>query len=92
MTLSICCWVSINILFFTGFGYEFKCTLWLSGIESEREIESLKNIKFDLKKRSWKSWLQYKFRRKDSLGLKKLIIINNGQPIQDLNETAYDII
>ena len=61
-------------------------------IENIREVEYLKNIKLDLIKDIENLNYNIDFRKKKSLGIKKLISQINGQPIQDLNETAYNVL
>jgi len=61
-------------------------------IENIREVEYLKNIKLDLIKDIENLNYNIDFRQKKSSGIKKLISQINGQPIQDLNETAYNVI
>jgi len=61
-------------------------------IETEREFKYLKNIRLDLKKDLENLEYNIDFRRKKSLGTEKLISQINGQPIQDLNETTYNVV
>lgn len=61
-------------------------------IENEREIKYLNNIKLDLKKDIKSLEYNLDFREKKSSGIEKLISQINGQPIQDLNETAYNVV
>ena len=61
-------------------------------IETEREFKYLTNIRLDLKKDLENLEYNIDFRRKKSLGTEKLISQINGQPIQDLNETTYNVV
>ncbi|RKE92146.1 DUF6090 family protein [Ichthyenterobacterium magnum] len=61
-------------------------------IETQREFKYLTNIKLDLKKDVENLEYSIDFRQKKSLGIEKIIRQINGQPIQDLNETTYNVI
>ena len=61
-------------------------------IETEREFKYLTNIEIDLVKDIESLEYNLDFRQKKTLGIEKLIKQINGQPIQDLNETTYNVI
>jgi hypothetical protein len=61
-------------------------------IESEREIKYLKSIKIDLKKDIQSLDVNIAFRQKKSLGIEEIIKQINGQPIQDLEKTAINVV
>ena len=61
-------------------------------IDTEREFKYLSNIKLDLSKDIESLEYNIDFRQKKTLGTEKLINQINGQPIQDLNETTYNVV
>ena len=61
-------------------------------IETKREFKYLTNIEIDLVKDIESLEYNLDFRQKKTLGIEKLIKQINGQPIQDLNETTYNVI
>ena len=61
-------------------------------IESEREIKYLKSIKIDLKKDIQSLDVNIAFRQKKSLGIEEIIKQINGQPIQDLDKAAINVV
>ena len=61
-------------------------------IETEREFKYLTNIKLDLIKDIESLEYNIDFRQKKTLGIELLVNQINGQPIQDLNETTFNVI
>ena len=61
-------------------------------IEKNREIKYLTNIKLDLLKDIESLEYNIDFRQKKTLGIEKIINQINGQPINDLNETTFNVI
>jgi len=60
-------------------------------IETEREFKYLTNIKLDLIKDIESLEYNIDFRQKKTLGIELLVNQINGQPIQDLNETTFNV-
>ena len=61
-------------------------------IEKEREFKYLTNIRIDLLKDIESLKYNIDFRQKKTLGIEKLIEQINGKPIENLNETTFNII
>ncbi|WP_445385775.1 DUF6090 family protein [Robiginitalea sp. IMCC44478] len=61
-------------------------------LDAEREFKYLSNIKLDLTKDIESLEYNIDFRQKKARGNERLINQINGQPIQDLNETTYNVV
>ncbi|TPV35376.1 hypothetical protein FJ651_00190 [Paucihalobacter ruber] len=61
-------------------------------IERAREIKYLTNIKIDLYKDIESLEYNIEFREKKSIGTQKIIEQINGMPIENLSETAYNVV
>ena len=61
-------------------------------LERDREVKYLTNIKIDLLKDIESLEYNIDFRQKKTLGIEKLISQINGQPIDDLSETTFNVI